>query len=156
MSRLPKHITPRHLYFHMPLPRNVLLFYSDCCADTYYPGHFGSLSACFFFKSRTWWYVLAYLHAPHQLTIQLHPPGVFYLYITSPDLSNVFSHLPFSCKILCHYPIDRGIGNTSRQISFEFLFIKTRPPNKLHYGFGFVVQFRVGIWYLNCQGGKFW
>jgi len=25
------------------------------------------------------------------------------------------------------YRIDRGIRNTSRQISFEFLFIKTRP-----------------------------
>ena len=25
-------------------------------------------------------------------------------------------------------------------------------PDKLHNGFGFVVQFRVGIWYLSCQG----
>jgi hypothetical protein len=43
------------------------------------------------------------------------------------------------------YRIDQGIRNTSRQISFEFLFIKTRPPDKLHNGFGFVVQFHVGI-----------
>jgi len=31
--------------------------------------------------------------------------------------------------------IDRGIRNTSRQISFEFLFIKTCPPDNLHTGF---------------------
>ena len=30
------------------------------------------------------------------------------------------------------YRVDRGIRNTSCQISFEFLFIKTRPPDKLH------------------------
>ncbi len=51
--------------------------------------------------------------------------------------------------------IDRGIRTTSRQISFEFLFIKTRPLDKLHNGFGFVVQFRVGICYVICQGGEF-
>ena len=34
-----------------------------------------------------------------------------------------------------HYRIYRGTRNTSRQISFEFLFIKTRPPDKLHTGF---------------------
>jgi hypothetical protein len=53
------------------------------------------------------------------------------------------------------YRRDRGIRNTSRQISFEFLFTKTRPPDKLHSGFGFVVQFRVGIRYVICQGGEF-
>ena len=31
--------------------------------------------------------------------------------------------------------IDRGIRDTSRQISFEFLFLKTCPPDKLHNGF---------------------
>ena len=31
--------------------------------------------------------------------------------------------------------IGRGLRTTSRQISFEFLFIKTRPPDKLHTGF---------------------
>jgi hypothetical protein len=58
----------------------------------------------------------------------------------------------------CHRDIavgGRGISTTSRHISFEFLFIKTCPPDKLHYGFGFVVQFGVGIRYLSCQGGKF-
>jgi hypothetical protein len=56
----------------------------------------------------------------------------------------------------CYLPtIDRGIRTTSRQISFEFLFIKTRPHDKLHNGFGFVVQFRVGIRYAICQGGEF-
>ena len=50
--------------------------------------------------------------------------------------------------------IDRGIRNTC-QISFEFLFIKTRPPDKLHNGFGFVIQFSVGICYVICQGGEF-
>jgi hypothetical protein len=53
------------------------------------------------------------------------------------------------------YRIDRGIRTTSRQISFEFLFIKTRPLDKLPNGFGFVVQFRVGIRYVICQGGEF-
>jgi prenyltransferase beta subunit len=43
----------------------------------------------------------------------------------------------------------------SRQISFEFLFIKTCPPDKLHNRFGFVIQFRVGIRYLKCEGGEF-
>jgi len=43
------------------------------------------------------------------------------------------------------YRIDRGIRNTYRKISFEFLFIKTRPLDKLHNGFGFVIQFRVGM-----------
>ena len=51
--------------------------------------------------------------------------------------------------------IDRGIRDTSCQISFKFLFIKTRPPDKLHNGFGFVIQFRVGIRYVICQGGNF-
>jgi hypothetical protein len=53
------------------------------------------------------------------------------------------------------YCIDRGLRTTSRQISFEFLFIKTCPPDKLHNGFGFVIQFRVGIRYLKCEGGEF-
>ena len=34
-----------------------------------------------------------------------------------------------------NYPIDQGIRNTSRKISFEFLFINTHPPDKLHTGF---------------------
>ena len=42
-----------------------------------------------------------------------------------------------------------GDKDTSRQISFEFLFIKTRPPQKLHNGFVFVIQFRDGIRYAN-------
>jgi len=53
------------------------------------------------------------------------------------------------------YRRSRGIRNTSRHISFEFLFIKTCPPDKLHNGFGFVVQFRVRIRHvIICQGGK--
>jgi hypothetical protein len=54
-----------------------------------------------------------------------------------------------------NYRIDRGLRNTSRQISFEFLFIKTCLPDKLHNGFGFVIQFRVGIRYRKCEGGEF-
>ena len=41
LSRLPTPPPPQHLYIHVPLPRNILLFYSDCCVDTYYPDHFG-------------------------------------------------------------------------------------------------------------------
>ena len=52
-----------------------------------------------------------------------------------------------------HYRIDRGERDTSRQISFEFLFIKTRPPDKLRNGFGFVIQFRVRIRYVMRKGG---
>ena len=56
------------------------------------------------------------------------------------------SHLFGICSRRC---------DTSRQISFEFLFIKTRPPDKLHNGFGFVIQFRVGIRYVICRGASF-
>ena len=28
LDKLPKHITPQHTYFHMPLPQNVLFVYS--------------------------------------------------------------------------------------------------------------------------------
>ncbi len=52
------------------------------------------------------------------------------------------------------YRKSQGISNTSRHISFEFLFIKTCPPDKLHNGFCFVVQFRVGIRYLSCKGAS--
>jgi len=58
-------------------------------------------------------------------------------------------------SIVLSYRRSRGIGNTSRHISFEFLFIKTCPPDKLHNGFGFVVQFSVEIRNVICQGGKF-
>jgi len=49
----------------------------------------------------------------------------------------------------------RGIRNTSCHISFEFLFIISCPPDKLHNGFGFVVQFRIGICHVICQGASF-
>ena len=41
------------------------------------------------------------------------------------------------------------------RISFEFLFIKTHPTDKLHSGCGFVIQLGVGIRYKICQGGSF-
>jgi hypothetical protein len=47
MSCLPKNAPQRQLYIHVPLLQNVLLFYSDCCADTYYPDHFGALLTLF-------------------------------------------------------------------------------------------------------------
>jgi len=56
----------------------------------------------------------------------------------------------------CSCRIDRGIRNTSRQISFEFLFIKTRPPDKLHTGFRRGIEWRNQIRYVICQGGEFW
>jgi hypothetical protein len=37
------------------------------------------------------------------------------------------------CLVL-YYHEDRGLRTTSCQISFEFLFIKTCPPDKLHNG----------------------
>jgi hypothetical protein len=54
-------------------------------------------------------------------------------------------------KVLYLIPY-RGIRDTSRQISFEFLFIKTRPTDN---GFGFVIQFRVGIRYVIRMGANF-
>ena len=42
-SRLPKHPPPRFVDFKMPSSLFLLLFYSDCCTDTYYPDNFGSL-----------------------------------------------------------------------------------------------------------------
>ena len=38
-------------------------------------------------------------------------------------------------SIVLSYRRSRGIRNTSRHISFEFLIIKTCPPDKLHNGF---------------------
>ena len=43
MNDLAKSAPPRHLNIHVPLPRNELLLYSDCCVDTYYPDNFGLL-----------------------------------------------------------------------------------------------------------------
>ena len=40
MSCLPNPPPPQHLFFHMPLPQNIWLFYSVNCADTFYPDHF--------------------------------------------------------------------------------------------------------------------
>ena len=42
------------------------------------------------------------------------------------------------------------------QISFEFLFIKTRPPDKLHNGFRRWIEWQNQIRYVICQGGEFW
>jgi hypothetical protein len=39
-NKLAKSAPPRHLNIHVSLPRNVLLLYSDCCVDTYYPDNF--------------------------------------------------------------------------------------------------------------------
>ena len=47
--------------------------------------------------------------------------------------------LVFVCGMYPLYSRYRGIRTTSRQISFEFLFIKTRPTDKLH------TRFRRGI-----------
>jgi hypothetical protein len=41
-SRLPNHASPPSLYFHMPLPKTVLLLYSDFFVDTYFPGDLAS------------------------------------------------------------------------------------------------------------------
>jgi hypothetical protein len=49
----------------------------------------------------------------------------------------------------------KPLTTTSCQISFEFLFIESCPPEKLQTTFRFVVQFCVGIQYLICQGGMF-
>ena len=54
------------------------------------------------------------------------------------------------------YRRDRGLRDTSRQISFEFRFIKTRPPHILDIGFRRGIEWRNRIRYVICQGGKFW
>jgi hypothetical protein len=41
-SQLPNHASPPPLYFHMPLPKIVLLLYSDFCLDTYFPDDLAS------------------------------------------------------------------------------------------------------------------
>jgi hypothetical protein len=53
------------------------------------------------------------------------------------------------------YRIDRGIRNTSRQISFEFLFIKTRLPDKLHNRFRRWIEWRNQIRYVIYRGASF-
>ncbi len=76
MSWLPNHASSPPLYFHMPLPKIVLLLCSDFCLNTYFPDNLAS-HLPIFIKSRTWWYVTAYLHALIQLYILLHLPVVF-------------------------------------------------------------------------------
>jgi hypothetical protein len=56
----------------------------------------------------------------------------------SGDVGGFLRTIWYSMIILCNdtYRRDRGLRRTtSRQISFEFLFIKTPPPVKLQYGF---------------------
>ena len=43
MSRLPKHPPPQFVDFKMPSSLFLVLVYSACCPDTYYPDNFGSL-----------------------------------------------------------------------------------------------------------------
>ena len=46
--------------------------------------------------------------------------------------------------VLCDVSqIDQGLRTTSRQISFEFLFIKTCPPDKLRYGFQCPIEWSI-------------
>ena len=67
-------------------------------------------------------------------------PTITLLSVTSnlaQKLCSIFSHEDVAAdntkSKLGHYntTIDRAIRDTSRQISFEFLFLKTRPPDKL-------------------------
>jgi hypothetical protein len=57
-------------------------------------------------------------------------PFYFELHSKCRDLVNSCPFLAFDS-----YRIDRGLRTTSRQISFEFLFIKTHPPDILHNEF---------------------
>jgi hypothetical protein len=53
------------------------------------------------------------------------------------------------------YRRPRGISTTSGHISFEFLFIKTFPPDKLHNGFRRGIELRNRIRYvIYLSGGK--
>ncbi len=85
--------------------------------------------------------------SPWRLCPRLPAPGESWRSQLSPCV--------ISLGVRTDFRIDRGLRDTSRQISFEFLFIKTCPPDKLHNGFGFVIQFRIGIRYVICQGGEF-
>ena len=53
------------------------------------------------------------------------------------------------------YRIDRGLSNGSRQISFEFLSIKTRPPDKINYRFRRRMVRRIQIGSSILKGGEF-
>ncbi len=61
---------------------------------------------------------------------------VFFLLLRTFD-QNFTIQMNRGCKLPA--TVYQGIRNTSRQISFEFLFIKTCPPDKLH------TRFRCGI-----------
>ncbi len=94
MGPLPNHASPPLLYFHMPLPKIVLLLYSNFCVDTYFPD-----------KSHLFWTVTVYLHALIQL----------YYYITSSCGSvsiGILLHLVvssgFSCT--CHSPAKSSVS----------------------------------------------
>jgi hypothetical protein len=99
-------------------------------------------------------------YQPHirdlQYRSKIPPPHIEWRESQHTQLSVVYETVLHTHEsVLFSSTIDRGLRTTSRQISFEFLFIKTCPPDKLHNGFGFVIQFRVGIRYLKCEGGEF-
>jgi hypothetical protein len=80
MSRLPNHSSPPPLYFHMPLPKIVLLLYSDFCLNTCFTDDLAS-------------------HLP--IFLSNHAPGGMSLLI------NMHS---FTCIILLHLPVVFCIG----------------------------------------------
>ncbi len=96
MGRLPNHASPPLLYFHMLLPKIVLLLYSDFCIDTYFPD-----------KSHPFWYVTVYLHALNQLYYSITSScSVFHWYITAPLCKfRIYLHLLFSCEVFLFWAV---------------------------------------------------
>ncbi len=99
-SRLPNHASPPPLYF---ICRYQKLYYyctltsaSTLIFLTIWPP-----ICLFFIKSRTWWYVNAYLHALIQLYYSsISSCSVLHWYITAPLCKfRIFLHLSFSCKV---------------------------------------------------------
>ncbi len=90
----------------MPLPKIVLLLYSDFCADTYFPDKLAS-HLPIFIKWCTWWYVAVYLHALIQLYYSFTSScSVLHWYITVLLCKfRIFSHSSFSCKVFVFWAV---------------------------------------------------
>jgi hypothetical protein len=56
-------------------------------------------------------------------------------------------------EICCSYRRPQGISTTSHHISFEFLFIKTSPPDNLDTRFRRGIELRNRIRYVICVRG---
>ena len=117
-SDLPKHSPPQHLYIHVPLPRKVLLLYSDCCVGTYFPDNFCSCQPVFNHNTPTSHVIL--FVCPYEISsvFPLPPRDCACIFTSRPLFESAFfshtcmSHAPyllfqpfFIAKILANFVV---------------------------------------------------